>query len=67
MRHGPSGASGGSTACNARPVGEAGVDDRRRAIEAQTERRDDALDDPHDRVGVEIEQSTGSSRPSRST
>ena len=38
-----------------RTVGEAGVDHRRRTVEPQTERCDDALDEVHDRVGVEAE------------
>ena len=38
----------------ARTVGEAGVDHRRRAIEAQPERRDHPLGDAHDRVGVDL-------------
>ena len=33
-------------------VGQPGVDHRRRAIEPQPERRDHALDDAHDRRGV---------------
>ena len=40
----------------ARAVGKAGVDHRRRAIEAQAERRDDPLDEPHDAFGVEWER-----------
>ena len=39
----------------ARAVGETGVDERRRPIEPQAERPDDAGDEAADRVGVEIE------------
>ena len=36
--------------------GEPGVDQRGRAVEAETQRRDDALRESHDRGGVEIER-----------
>jgi hypothetical protein len=37
-----------------RPVGQPRVDHRRGAVEAQTEGRDHALGDAHDRVGIEV-------------
>ena len=46
VTQGPSTASGGITACDPRPVGQPGVDDGRRAVEAQTQRSDDPLDQP---------------------
>ena len=67
VTHGPSGASGGSTACSARAVGQAGVDHRRRAVEAQPERRDHPLHDPHDRRRVDARTRRRSMRPARST
>ncbi len=39
----------------ARTVGKAGVDHRRRTVEPQAQRCDDPLDQVHDRVGVEFE------------
>ncbi len=44
------------TACQPRPVGEAGVDHRRRAVEPQSEGRDDPLDEVDDRTRVETER-----------
>ena len=38
-----------------RTIGQTGVDDGRCPIETQAQRRDDTLDQPADRIGVEIE------------
>ena len=64
---GPSTASGGMIGVHAGAVGEAGVDHRRRLVDAAADRRDDAVDHPAQVSSDTNRASVVCERPARST
>ena len=67
VRHGPSIASGGITACSREPSGSRASTMGEERSRRRRERREDPLDDPEDPGVVELERHRPRARPARST